>query len=249
MNLPTKIPPRPVRLSVDESRWLSGKLCAVEEIGFQKWRFKEQGTEPLPEERQFLAARKQALDAWLEPASQRVIDAEITSIFALMAVKDISEEDRLREMRLWRNDLLRAQLSTYGLTEACARFRLGESGDSKGKFAPKIGEVVQEARAIEKAFWKERSDIRTVLLAEPAKPPADPEKMKAALDEWEKVVKPLLQSCDISNGFPPKRRPLPDVRYGECVEEPTAFAGPVPVSDRLKAQLAAKPSPSYVEGE
>jgi hypothetical protein len=25
--------------------------------------------------------------------------------------------------------------------------------------------------------------------------------------------------------------------------------GPVPVSDRLKAQLIAKPSPSYVEGE
>lgn len=247
MNLPIKLPPRPSPLSADVSRSLAVSHAAVEEIGFQRFRFTRPEPAPSAGLRQELEIRAVALDSWLAPASQRVIDAEITSIFALMAVKDISEEDREREMRLWRNDLLRAGLSTFGLTEACAKFRLGDAGDSKGKFAPKVGEVVQEARAIERLYRKERSEIKAVLTAEiPA--PIDEARRNAVLEEYWKVVRPALQAATIPGDlFPRKKPPPPDVRFGEIVPAPVPDNRPLPMlSEEAQAKLSSRP---YVETE
>jgi hypothetical protein len=185
--------PKAYPVSVEWDRRLTSLHRRLEEHGFRQFSFPRGECGPDEHERRQLAERKEHLDRWLEPASKRLIEAEVAALFAVMAYRGGDETDMAVVQRIYREDL--AGIPGFALSQACARFRRGEVGDVK--FVPKPGELRKEADNIAFPYFEERRKTRDVLSAEVPKQIEPGFKRFAGVppvEEWKFQIKPMFQS-------------------------------------------------------
>lgn len=199
--LPTNLTSRtPVVLTPSQHRRVEEMWVNLEEAGFRNFRFRSRDVVPTEGERLFLRQRGEQLDVWLQPASLRVIDAELTAMFSTMAFRSGDEKDLTLVNRIYRDDL--AGLPSFALSKACSRFRKAEIGD--GKFVPKQGELRKEAMRIAQPYFEERTRVEAVMSAEVPPAPVSLDERRATVERYKQTLKPVLEAS----------RPLNEIERG-----------------------------------
>jgi hypothetical protein len=161
----------------------------------------------------------QVLAAWLKPAGNDVVRSQLASLIATMKRRNVDSFGEAKAIiETYVCDL--ADVSKYGLQEACTAFRRNEVGDG---WFPTPGELRQEATYRAMRANAEFSSISAILAARVPPKPEPPEVRKAAIARYEEIIRPALE-----HATEPSRRPIP---------EPGTVVLP-PASDRLKEVLA-----------
>ena len=155
-----------------------------------------------------MVSRVQQIEGWLAPAGEQIAAAEVASMFAVMSVKGMGDDEADAMMAVYVSDL--ADLPYFALSGACRQYRRGQLGD--GKWAPTPGEICQAARRLMDAPLAEKSDLNAILAAEVQRPVIGPDRRAELLAEKDALLASLsgknamIAALDARKCSDPKRR-------------------------------------------
>ena len=124
-------------------------------------------------------ARVEEISDAMEPIGERGAMRELAALFAVMAIRNASEDEASALMAVYAADL--GELPAFALAEACRAYRRGILGD--GKWLPTPGEIYQAAvRAVEGPA-KECRAILSILSAKISTPQISAERKREIIEQ------------------------------------------------------------------
>lgn len=192
---------------------------------------------PTDEQRAAMSQRAAALRGALLPALEDERRAELATMFAVLAFKNV-DADMIPAMRkIYLADL--ADIPVAALREACAHFRRTE------QWVPSIADIRAEAAHHSAPWGKELRRIETVLSAKVtgAITPEVARKRSAAVERWENEIRPQVLAAAAADqalmrGKPELADALASAAKPETPDEALA---------RLKAMPLPQLSPATLE--
>jgi hypothetical protein len=170
---------------------------------------------PNETQRAWMERRALELEAALRPCPERELSAELSALFAVVAMAGGDDRDAAVLAAIYKLDM--AEFPFFAVRSACVWWRRNE------KWAPKIFELRAKADSFRRPFAEELAKIRRVLTARIGPPPeTDADARKAVVER----LRPMIDRIDAK---PAQQAPERTETHDEAVA-------------RLAVEYAARPA-------